>query len=85
MIFMPKRWILGDDVSEVGKKKRYLRKAKHWFFEAMMKSPENVAGITRLIQTEGWLEHFRLTGEFEAVIMERMKRARNEQDGIHIR
>ena len=52
-----------------------LRLAKDRSFEAMMNSAEDVARITQWIITEGWIEQFRLVGEVEKAVSEKMKRS----------
>ena len=41
----------------------------------MMNSAEDVARITQWIITEGWIEQFRLVGEVEKAVSEKMKRS----------
>ena len=48
-----------------------LSKAINRSFEAMMDSTEDVGRITKWIQTEGWIDQFRLTREVEAAVEKR--------------
>lgn len=52
-----------------------LRQAKDRSYEAMMKSPDDVARITQWILNKGWFEQFRLAREVEAVLKDNLKRA----------
>ncbi len=40
----------------------------------MMNSPVDIARITQWILTQGWIEQFRLTGEVETAMKDKMKR-----------
>ena len=60
-----------------------LRRAKDRSFEAMMNSPEEVARITQWILSKGWIKQFRLAGEVEVAISDKIKRSRRGEDGIH--
>ncbi|KAI1000602.1 hypothetical protein K3495_g7591 [Podosphaera aphanis] len=50
-----------------------LQRVKDRSFEAMMNSPADMARITQWILTRGWIEQFRLTGEVETAMKEKMK------------
>ncbi|KAI1004857.1 hypothetical protein K3495_g3360 [Podosphaera aphanis] len=52
-----------------------LRQAKDRSYEAMMKSPDDVARITQWILNKGWFEQFRLAREVEAVLKDNLMRA----------
>ena len=51
-----------------------LQKAKDRSFAAMMNSPDDIERITKWILAKGWFEQFRLAGEVEIALDERMRR-----------
>ncbi|CCU74263.1 hypothetical protein BGHDH14_bgh03408 [Blumeria hordei DH14] len=61
----------------------FLRQAKDRSFEAMMNSPEDMARITQWILNKGWIKQFRLAGEVEVAMSDKVNRSGRGKDGIH--
>ena len=61
----------------------FLQQAKDRSFEAMMNSPEDVARITQWILSKGWIKQFRLAGEVEVAMSDKVNRSGRGEDGIH--
>ena len=51
-----------------------LRKAKYRSFATLMNSPDVIERITKWILAKGWFEKFRLAGEVEIALYEKMRR-----------
>ena len=49
----------------------------------MMNSPEDVARITQWILCKGSIKQFRLAGEVEVAMSEKINRSGRGEDGIH--